>query len=352
VVIVAPEAGCVAAVGDVLDVLVVAREGLEIASVAVLCDARGVGMLQAPPYAFKWDTAGLDVGDHVLRAFAYLKSGERLGAEPVVVTLTGRQRPAAVETKGSPTVLKEGTLVLLQTEEKMVSGHTPEGAAVRYKVVRDVVAPGGQLLVAYGAHGDGKVTRSRRRGMFGKAGQLEFTVESVTAVDGTRVPLRSSQQIAGKDNKQVVIVTTLLLSVLSVFVHGKDVELPAGTEVAAYVDHDTEVNAPGEAATSGIVRGEPEGTASIAKAIDGQHFAESADFALSLAVSPERKFLSARIYFDGREATIIERQLRSLTVSAGKLGMGEHTIEAEVQFTNGHIVRTAPVRIIVAAGST
>jgi hypothetical protein len=345
--IVAPEAGCAANVGDMLDVLLVVRDGLEVASVAVLCDARGVGMLQAPPYTFKWNTAGLEPGEHIVRAFVYLKSGEKVGAAPVVVTLTQSQKPETAKQVASPAVLKEGTLVMLQTQEKMVSGQIAEGAPVRYKVVRDVVGPGGKLLVAYGDSAEGRVTRSRRRGMFGKAGQLEFTVDAATAVDGTRVPLRSQQQMAGKDNKGTVIATALLLTVFTVFINGKDVELPAGTEVAAYVDHDTAISAPQEAPAGGIIRGEPEETVAIEKPVEGQTFAIDSSIQVAVTVTPMQKFARVRLYSDGKEIGMQEKELKPASLRASTLGAGEHKLEAEVQFINGRTVRSAPVQIKV-----
>jgi len=348
VTIVAPEAGCVANVGDVLDVLLVVRDGVEVASVAVLCDARGVGMLQSPPYTFKWDTKGLEPGEHIIRAFVYLKSGEKVGAAPVVVTLAQSQQPEAVKS-ATAAVLKEGTLVLLQTQEKLVSGQVAEGAPVRYKIMRDVVGPGGVLLVAYGDFAEGRVTRSRRRGMFGKAGQLEFTVDSATAVDGTRVPLRSTQQMAGKDNKGTVIATALLLTVLTVFVSGKDVDLPAGTEVAAYVDHDTVIGSPQQASAGGVIRGEPEETVAIEKPLDGQAFAIDSSIQVVLIVTPQQKFARARIYADGKEVGMQERELKPASLRADMLGVGEHKLEAEVQFSSGRSVRSAPVRVKVRA---
>jgi len=345
VTIVAPEAGCVANVGDMLDVLLVVRDGLEVASVAVLCDARGVGMLQAPPYTFKWNTAGLEPGEHIVRAFVYLKSGEKVGAAPVIVTLTQSQKPETAKQVASPAVLKEGTLVMLQTQEKMVSGQIAEGAPVRYKVVRDVVGPGGKLLFAYGDFAEGRVTRSRRRGMFGKAGQLEFTVDAAAAVDGTRVPLRSQQQMAGKDNKGTVIATALLLTVFTVFINGKDVELPAGTEVAAYVDHDTAINAPQEAPAGGVIRGEPEETVAIEKPVEGQTFGIDSSIQVTLTVTPMQKFVRARLYSDGKEIGMQEKELKPASLRASTLGAGEHKLEAEVQFISGHTVRSAPVQI-------
>ena len=345
VTIVAPESGCVANVGDVLDVLLVVRPDLDVVSVAVLCDARGVGMQQQLPYALKWDTSGFDPGEHVLRAFAYLKSGDKVGAAPVVVTLAQPSEPRTVETGPRPAVLKEGTPVLLQTDEKMVSGQVPEGGAVRYKVVRDAVGTDGQLLAAYGGFAQGHVTRSRKRGMFGKAGQLEFTVDSLTAVDGTLVPLRASQQMGGKDNKSVVIISTLLLSVFSVFVHGKDVELPAGTEIVAYVDHDTEIRSPSQGPSGGAIRGEPEESATIGKPTEGASFGRGESVQVELVVAPERKFLQARLYVDGKEAATVQGQLRPIPLDTRRLAPGNHTLEAEVLFTNGRTMRTPSVRI-------
>jgi len=347
VTIVAPEAGCVANVGDVLDVLLVVREGTEVASVALLCDARGVGMLQAPPYSFKWDTKGLEPGEHIIRAFVYLKSGDKVGATPVVVTLAQPRDAGPAKESAPAAVLREGTLILLQTQEKMVSGGIAEGGPVRYKVVRDVTGQGGQLLVAYGGLAEGRVTRSRRRGMFGKAGQLEFTVDSATAVDGTRVPLRSSQAMAGKDNKGTVIVSTLLLSVFTVFINGKDVELPAGTEVAAYVDHDTAIGAPGQAPAGGAIRGEPEETVSIDRPVNGQAFPVSGEIQVTLTVTPQHKFALARLYADGKEVAAQERELKPMALRASRLGAGDHTLEAEVQFQSGRIVRSASVLVKV-----
>jgi hypothetical protein len=349
--IAAPEPGCTAQVGDKLQVLVVVSPGLDVATVVVMCDARGLGMAEKPPYAFEWDTSEAGAGDHVLRAFVYLKSGEKAGATPVTVTLVVPQASAQLAASAlPPTILKEGTPVLLQTQEKMVSGQIAEGAPVRYKIARDVVAPGGQLLVAYGDFGEGRVTRSRRRGMFGKAGQLEFTVDAATAVDGTRVPLRSSQQMAGKDNKGVVIASTLLLSVLAVFVHGKDVDLPAGTEVMAYVDHDTPVQPSASEVPTGAARGEPQEAATITAPTQGQVFDAGQRIEVRFSVTPERKFGRATLYVDGKESGKVERQLSPFALNARSLGPGTHTVEVEVQFLSGYVLRTAPVQVSVKQG--
>ena len=360
--IVAPETGCIARVGDVLDVMLILSEGLDVSAVAVLCDSRGVGMLQEAPYAVKWDTADIPPGDHVLRAFAYLKSGEKLAAEPVVLTLTvaeASQASPASASEREPVVLREGTPILLHTEEKMVSGRTAEGSAARFRVARDIVGPGRQVLIGYGDLAQGRVTRSRRRGMFGKAGQLEFTVDSVTAVDGTTVPLRASEEMGGKDNTGTVIASALLLTVLAIFVHGKDVDLPAGTEFTAYVDHDTAIGSPLPPRAPGAGTGtgalvqpfdEPAESVVISRPADGRHVRQGNRLEVMVDVKPKEKFLSLKLFANGNEVASQEKELAPITLDTGRQKPGEYTLEAEVRFSNGRRVRSEPVRIVIVEG--
>jgi hypothetical protein len=348
IVIVAPETGCIASVGDVLDVMVIVREGLEVASVAVLCDSRGAGMAQSAPYTVKWNTSDLEPGEHVLRAFAYLKSGDKVGAAPVVVSLIERRdKPAtgAAASALTPVVLKEGSPVLLHTSDKMVSGQVAEGAAVRFKVARDVLGPEGKVLIAYSGHAQGRVTRSRRRGMFGKAGQLEFNVETATAVDGTTVPLRATQQMAGKDNKGTVIATALLLTVFTVFVNGKDVELPAGSEIAAYVDHDTEIRVPELAATVGVARGEPMESVVITKPVEGESIRTGRSLEIVVDATPASKVIGLRVFANGKEIAAQERELKPIVLNSNRLPAGACTLEAEAKYASGRVVRSEPVHV-------
>jgi len=352
--IVAPEPGCTATVGDKLEVLVFVNPSVDIVSLAVMCDARGVGMLDKSPYVVTWDTSDFEAGDHVLRVFAYLKSGEKVGAEPVTVTLyPSRQQSesvsptASVSSQIKQVTLAEGTPVLLATTEKMVSGRVAEGSTVRYKILRDIVDSDGNIVIPYGGFAQGRVTRSRRRGMFGKAGQLEFTVDSVDAVDGTRVPLRAQQEAAGKGNKNEVIVSTLLLSVLAVFVHGRDVEIPEGTEITAYVDHETAIANPRAPQERGVIRGEPLEAVNIREPSDGSVFGRGAQVKIGLDVTPSGKFRSMKMFADEVEILSHEGELRDFGWSTGRVPEGEYELQAEVRFTNGRVLRSAPVTVTI-----
>lgn len=164
---------------------------------------------------------------------------QRTACIVLVLMVLGSVNMVAV---AEPVKLAEKTPIRLKTLNKMTSGKVKVGEAVPYEMLEDVKDKSGRILIAYGAKGLGKVTVSKKRGMLGKQGKLEFTVESVQAVDGTGVPLRASMESSGKSNKGTVIAAALLLTVLAVFVQGKDVTIKEGTEIMAYVDHDTMID--------------------------------------------------------------------------------------------------------------
>jgi len=350
--IAAPEAGTEVQAGAVLPIIVVTASRSDIANVVVMADSIGIGVSQTPPYTFDWNTAGVEPGKHLLRAVAYLSSGEKIESSPVAVFIRAHGAQTASRTAAGPSpsafgamTLEEGTPVLLQTTEKMVSGRVAEGATVKYRVARDVLGANGAVLIPYDGHAVGKVTRSRRRGMFGKAGQLEFTVESVSAADGTLVPLRAQEMTAGKSNKNEVIVATLLLSVFAVFVHGRDVEIPEGTEITAYVDHDTIVEKAGVLLGKGEARGEPIEAASITSPTDGTVAQAGGEVAVTLAVTPETKFRSASLLVNGQQMTKIEGEISPLVWVTKGFPSGSYTLQVEVTFTNQRRVRTNQIRV-------
>lgn len=161
-----------------------------------------------------------------------------------------------------PTKLTERTPVKLRLLQSLTSGKAKQGESVSYEVREDVKGEGGVVLVLTGAKAVGKVTVSKRRGMFGKPGKLEFTVESVQAVDGSPIPIRASVENRGKSNGGTVLATALLLTVFTVFIQGKDTTVKEGTEVLAYVDRDIII----DPASSTALSASPPATATPAQA--------------------------------------------------------------------------------------
>jgi hypothetical protein len=92
----------------------------------------------------------------------------------------------------------------------------------------------------------------------GRAGKLNFSLDYVKAPDGTNVRLRATSARKGQDKTGTVIVGSVLVSPLFLIMHGKDVNIPKGTNFNAYVDGDREVTLGGPAvATTAAAPAQP-----------------------------------------------------------------------------------------------
>jgi len=91
----------------------------------------------------------------------------------------------------------------------------------------------------------GKVTEAQPKRRMGRAGKLEIVLTYVRLADTETVPVRAVKEVKGKNaavGMTVGIVATGLLffpaAPLFLLMKGKDITVPEGAEVVAYVDGD------------------------------------------------------------------------------------------------------------------
>jgi hypothetical protein len=204
-----------------------------------MCDSKGIGLSEKSPYAFDWDTSNISDGKYVLRATVFLSNNQKISSSPVVVEI--KQSANSVSQTQNVSVLKEGTPIVLITEEEMISGKIKQGSTIHFKVDKDITGPNGEILISSGAMAYGEVTKSEGHGMLGKSGKLDFKVTSVTAADGTAVNVRAKKDGTAENSTGWVVAGAILLSVLCVFFNGANVEIPSGTSFTAFVSSDTTV---------------------------------------------------------------------------------------------------------------
>jgi hypothetical protein len=131
--------------------------------------------------------------------------------------------------------------------EALTSGQGKPDDEVIFELREDIYGPNRELLALKGAQAFGHIIRTKKRGMFGKSGKLDFSCDFVKGVDGTKIPLRGTQTNSGKGNGTAAVATALVVNVLGVFINGRDVTVPKGSEFTVYVDKDTAID-PGKAA--------------------------------------------------------------------------------------------------------
>ena len=146
--------------------------------------------------------------------------------------------------------VQDATAVRLSLTESLSSATNSVDDPVRFEVTEDVRA-GDFILIAKGSTAVGHVVEVEPRRRLGRAGKLNFSIDFVKAADGGNIRLRASSARKGEDKTGTVIVGTVLLSPLFLIMRGKDVSVPRGTNVIAYVDGDREIAPPAGIATAG-----------------------------------------------------------------------------------------------------
>ena len=247
--------------------------------------------------------------------------------------------------------LPDGTPVLLLTEEKMVSGETPEGSVALYRVERDVLGPRGQVLIPSGAKAYGKVLKSSGSGFLGTAGELSVTLESTVAADGTTVPLRTVREQTGDDPRAVMIAGAVVLSVFFLFMEGDDIEIPKGTLLTAYVNRDTVIARPAACRLSADQNSAPRSVTVLVPTPDGK-LKKDDKIIFACSATPEEPGAVVRLWVDGELVTWQKGNLNKIvwdTTRNEKLleqvgQPGTHAVTAEVTFSTGQTAKSSPVR--------
>ena len=122
---------------------------------------------------------------------------------------------------------------------------------ISFRVVNPVKLDG-VTLVEQGANATGRIERAKRGGHWGKAGLLVWTMQSVTAVDGSQVPVRPTSIRLRGDSKGAKVATQMIITgalmpliapvaLLHGFKRGHDAFIPQGKRYSLVVNGDAAV---------------------------------------------------------------------------------------------------------------
>jgi len=206
--------------------------------------------------------------------------------------------------------LAEDTPVRLKLTRTMSSKDAKADERVDFEVLEDIKV-GDVIVVEHGAMAIATVTEAHPKRTMGRAGKLNINIDYVQLVDGEKVTLRAVKGGSGGTHTAAMTGAMVATGILFfpaapffLFMHGKDITIPKGTEVSAYVAADTPLdptkfNKQVAAAESGTPK--PEASATTMSAV-------------VIKSTP-----------DGAEI-IIDSKLVGTTPSTVQLTPGEHTI--------------------------
>ncbi len=155
----------------------------------------------------------------------------------------------------------DGTTVKLRLSETISSAEAKTGQQVPFEVIEDVTVQG-VTVIPKGTQALATVTDAEPKKRMGRGGKLDVNVDSTRLVDGEKVQLR-----AVKDNKGgghvgamtgAIVATSIVFfpaAPLFLLMHGKDITIPKGTEVTAFVQGDMRLEMAKMVAPGAVVPG-------------------------------------------------------------------------------------------------
>ena len=170
-----------------------------------------------------------------------------LSQSATVSMASPQQEATKKQEQGSTTMdpkstLEDGTPVKLRISQTVSSANAHLNDRVEFEVLEDIKVAGA-VIIPKGGIAWGAVTEAKPKRWAGRGGKLEIVMDSVRLVDGERAALRATKEVKGGGHAGVMtvgIVATGLLfwpvAPLFLFIHGKDIKIPKGTEVPTFIN--------------------------------------------------------------------------------------------------------------------
>jgi len=220
--------------------------------------------------------------------------------------------------------LEDSTPVKLRINRNISSADAQVNETVDFEVLEEVKVHD-VVVIPRGGTAWATVTEAQPKRRMGRAGKLNINIDNVRLASGEKVALRAVKDVKGGGHQGAItgaIVATSIVffpaAPLFLLVHGKDITIPKGTEITAYINGDipldpkrftaqTTVNPEASAAP-----GQLTGSATVAQNGNG---ADPALSTVDLKSTPE-----------GAEITVDEKFMGS-TPSSLRLTVGDHKIK-------------------------
>ncbi len=159
---------------------------------------------------------------------------------------TTPEPPKAIKrTADGKFILEDSTPVRMRTNRNLSSADAKVGDRLDLEVL-DEVRVGDVVFISQGAIAMATVTEAQEKRRMGRAGKLNVNIDSVKLANGDKAALRAVKETKGGGHvgamTGAIVATSIVFfpaAPLFLFVHGKDITIPKGTEITAYVNGDT-----------------------------------------------------------------------------------------------------------------
>jgi len=201
-----------------------------------------VAMVNQQPGRYSLSADGLvalktgGVSDKILAAMIVKAGTSNPAVTPVAYA------PQSQSASQTSLVLHDATPIRLRLNRTLTSADTTAGDNVDFEVLDDLKVDD-VMLAPRGSVAIGTITEAEHKKRMARGGKLDVTIDYVRLVNGEKVALRAVKEVKGGGHTGAMtgamVATALVVwpaAPFFLFMHGKDVTIPKGTEIAAYVN--------------------------------------------------------------------------------------------------------------------
>ena len=228
-----------------------------------------------------------------------------------------------------PHTLLDGTPVKLRLSQTISSADAKVGQEIPFEVVEDVKVED-SVVLPKGATAIGTVTEAESKRRMGRGGKLNINISYARLVDQEKAALRASQDSKGGGHvgamTGAMVATAIVFfpaAPLFLFMHGKDITIPQGTEITAFVDGDMHL----DMAKFGVLPTVPPAAAP----------AEQAAASLAIDSTPTGADIEVDGSFVGSTPSTVNVAQGSHVVAVKKKGFADWTRKLNVTGGNVHL---------------
>jgi hypothetical protein len=145
-------------------------------------------------------------------------------------------------------VLEDGTAVTLRLGRSLSSADAHDGDRVDFEVAEEV-SVNRIVVIPKDSPASGTIITAHKKRRMGRAGKLDVSIDSVQLANGEKATLRAVKESQGGSHTGIMaggmVATSLIVwpaAPVFLLMHGKDVTIPKGTEVTAYLNGEVKLD--------------------------------------------------------------------------------------------------------------
>jgi PEGA domain len=231
-------------------------------------------------------------------------------------------KPAVAPTVTAPVVVKQplafgledGTPVKLKLNRTISSADAHVNDTVDFEVLEQVTVKD-DIIIPRGSMAWGTVTEAEPKRRMARGGKLNVNIDSVRLASGEKIPLRAVKDVKGGGHvgamTGAMVATAIVFfpaAPLFLFMKGKDITIPQGTEITAYTSGDIPLDA--------------------SKFVPDPTLASAIPTAVASATMSALPAIDIKSTPDGAEITVDDKYMGS-TPSTLRLAPGDHQVKLE-----------------------